>query len=192
MNCVTCSQRLQSKGKSQRRISRKDAVVEVKGKMWFLAFNMVSVKFGYIAEEFDKSKFLYDAETDTYICPEGNTLIFEAYLKHKNGYQGKSYRCTDYKNCPSRFKCSKAGRGRKLSRPHNEPAIVRQREKQFITENQEKLKRRKTIIEPVFGTIKRVMRFRRWTVRGLANVRAQWSIICTAHNLRKLHAVWAE
>ena len=151
-----------------------------------------SVKFGYIDEAFDKSKFVYDEETDTYTCPEGHRLTFETYLKHKNGYKGKSYRCTNYKNCPSRFKCSKSSRGRKLSRPLHEPAIAHQRGKQLIEENRQKLKRRKTIVEPVFGIIKQIMKFRRWTVRGLSNVRTQWSIICTVYNLKKLQAAWAK
>lgn len=148
-----------------------------------------STKFGYITEEFDKSNFIYDAESDTYTCPEGKQLTFEAYLHHRNGYEGKSYRCTNYKNCPSRWKCSKAERGRKISRPLFEESLERQREKQKIPENGEKLKRRKTIVEPIFGIIKRVMGFRRWSVRGLPAVQAQWSIICTAYNLRKLHAL---
>lgn len=45
---------------------------------------------------------------------------------------------------------------------------------------------RKQIVEPVFGQIKECMGFRRFLLRGLSNVRSEWSLICTAHNLRKL------
>jgi len=151
-----------------------------------------STKFGYIAPEFDKSNFIYDPETDSYTCPEGKRLIFEAYLNHKNGYRGKSYRCTNYKTCTARWKCSKAERGRKVSRPLFEESIKRQREKQKFQDNSEKLKRRKTIVEPIFGIIKRIMSFRRWSVRGLPNVQAQWSIVCCAYNLRKIYSIWAK
>ena len=47
--------------------------------------------------------------------------------------------------------------------------------------------RRKTIVEPVFGQIREAQGFRRFSVRGLARVEAEWSLVCTAHNLRKLH-----
>ncbi len=45
---------------------------------------------------------------------------------------------------------------------------------------------RKTIVEPVFGQIKGARGFRRFSVRGLAKVQAEWSLICLTHNLLKL------
>ena len=45
-------------------------------------------------------------------------------------------------------------------------------------------------MEPIFGVIKQARGFRRWTVRGLANVRTQWALICTAFNLRKMYKAW--
>jgi transposase/IS5 family transposase len=46
--------------------------------------------------------------------------------------------------------------------------------------------RRKVIVEPVFGQIKGAMRFRRFSLRGLAKVGAEWAIVCLCHNLLKL------
>jgi len=46
--------------------------------------------------------------------------------------------------------------------------------------------RRKAIVEPVFGLIKRARGFRQFLLRGLAKVRAEWALICTGHNLLKL------
>ena len=46
--------------------------------------------------------------------------------------------------------------------------------------------RRKAIVEPVFGQIKEVRGFRRFSFRGLANVTAEWALICLTHNLLKL------
>jgi transposase len=46
---------------------------------------------------------------------------------------------------------------------------------------------RKAVIEPVFGQIKEQRGFRRFLLRGLANVRAEWKLICATHNLLKLH-----
>ena len=45
---------------------------------------------------------------------------------------------------------------------------------------------RKQVVEPVFGQIKDARSFRRFLLRGLDNVRGEWAIICTVHNLLKL------
>jgi Transposase DDE domain len=45
---------------------------------------------------------------------------------------------------------------------------------------------RKQIVEAVFGQIKQARGFRQFLLRGLENVRAEWAMICTAHNLVKL------
>jgi hypothetical protein len=45
---------------------------------------------------------------------------------------------------------------------------------------------RKQLPEPVFGQIKQARGFRQFLLRGFANVRAEWAIVCTVHNLLKL------
>jgi hypothetical protein len=45
---------------------------------------------------------------------------------------------------------------------------------------------RKQIVEPVFGQIKQARGFRQFLLRGIEKVRAEWALICTAHNLVKL------
>jgi transposase len=45
---------------------------------------------------------------------------------------------------------------------------------------------RKAIVEPVFGQIKEGRGFRRFAFRGLAQVQAEWLLICLTHNLLKL------
>ena len=47
-------------------------------------------------------------------------------------------------------------------------------------------KMRKAIVEPVFGQTKERRGFRRFALRGLANVRAEWDLICLTHNVLKL------
>jgi transposase len=47
---------------------------------------------------------------------------------------------------------------------------------------------RKVTVEPVFGQIKQARGFRQFLLRGLANVQAEWAMVCTAHNLCKLAA----
>ena len=46
--------------------------------------------------------------------------------------------------------------------------------------------KRKEIVEPVFGQIKEIRGFRRFSLRGLPNVTAEWALICLTHNLMKL------
>jgi len=45
---------------------------------------------------------------------------------------------------------------------------------------------RKQIVEPVFGQIKQARGFRQFLLRGVEKVRAEWAMICIAHNLTKL------
>ncbi len=47
--------------------------------------------------------------------------------------------------------------------------------------------KRKTTVEPVFGNLKANLGFRRFSQRGLDAVRSEWRLICTIHNLLKLH-----
>jgi hypothetical protein len=45
---------------------------------------------------------------------------------------------------------------------------------------------RKQVVEPVFGQIKEAGGFRQFLLRGMAKVKAEWAMICTVHNIRKL------
>jgi transposase len=49
---------------------------------------------------------------------------------------------------------------------------------------------RKQLPEPVFGQIKQARGFRQFLMRGIDKVRAEWAIVCTAHNLLKLANRW--
>ena len=67
-------------------------------------------------------------------------------------------------------------------------APVADRMKQLLTsaEGQAVYKMRKAIVEPVFGQIKEVRGFRRFSFRGHKNVSAEWDFIAMTHNLLKL------
>ena len=47
------------------------------------------------------------------------------------------------------------------------------------------------MVEGVFGVIKHAMGVRRFLLRGLEKVRAEWTWVCTAFNLKKLLRIWA-
>jgi transposase len=45
---------------------------------------------------------------------------------------------------------------------------------------------RKQTVEPVFGIIKSVLGFRQFSLRGLAQVRAEWNLVCLAWNVKRM------
>jgi hypothetical protein len=139
--------------------------------------------------EYDSAKFEYDRATDEVICPQGQRLAFKG-RKKKGGPRSavRSYHCEHYGQCPVRELCSRSRRGRSIEISPQRAAILRQREKR---RDPAKQALRKAVIEPVFATIKQAMGFRRWTVRGLENVRTQWALLCTAFNLKKIYRHWA-
>jgi len=142
-------------------------------------------------EKFHKSQFKYDEKNDEYICPVGKRLSYgQTRLSRHKKYKIREYRCRNYKDCPHRRECSSQKRGRIIERGEYEAAVLRQKEKQKSEVNREILKSRMSIVESTFAHIKEQMGFRRWTMRNLGNVRAQWSMICTAINLKKLYRHW--
>ena len=51
--------------------------------------------------------------------------------------------------------------------------------------------KRKSTVETVFGVIKEVMGFRRFHLRGLSAVRGEWTLVCMAWNLKRMHVAGA-
>jgi Transposase DDE domain len=48
---------------------------------------------------------------------------------------------------------------------------------------------RKCTVEPVIGIIKETLGFRQFSLRGLANVRGEWLLVCLAYNIKRLHTL---
>jgi transposase len=70
--------------------------------------------------------------------------------------------------------------------PKNATKQERMSRKLRTKKGRETYSRRKQIVEPVFGQIKEVRGFRRFLLRGLGKVSAEWDLICLTHNLLKL------
>lgn len=49
---------------------------------------------------------------------------------------------------------------------------------------------RKCTVEPVIGIIKEILGFRQFSLRGLKNVTGEWSLVCIAFNLKRIHSIW--
>jgi hypothetical protein len=88
--------------------------------------------------------------------------------------------------CPVRALCTSDKRGRAIKRLATEDAFLRQVERQKPADKQILFSLRKEIVEHLFGIVKWIDGFRRFTVRGLPGARAQWALACLAVNIRKL------
>jgi transposase len=140
---------------------------------------------GYSARDFQ-----YDPVVQTVTCPQNQQLDYGGEAKQK-GQPIKKYRC-HVKDCPVAQLC-KDSKGRRVIEiwPHTaDVQAMRQRLKSL--EAQESLSKRGRIIERHFGQIKQHDGFRRWTVRGVDNVRTQWALLNLSINLRALHKRWSQ
>jgi transposase len=134
------------------------------------------------------ARFTYDEQAGTVHCPIGQQLRRVGGAKHHaKPHPLTRYRCDVWKTCPVGRSCSKK-RARVVEFGPHYGAMQRQREKRANPDNKKRLRRRSEIIERLFGQTKWNDGFRRWTFRGKQKVGAQWTMICTAINLRKIIA----
>ena len=102
-------------------------------------------------------KFIYHEDTDTYTCPQQQILTTNgnAYQKSKrlNHYTVKHYKTPACSTCPALALCTKNKRGRLIERSEFQPYI--EINKQNIEANPEVYKKRQSIVEHPYGTIKR-------------------------------------
>ena len=54
-------------------------------------------------------------------------------------------------------------------------------------EGKDRYRRHKGVVEPVFGWIKEVLGFRRFSLRGEAKARGECTVVCLAVNLKRFH-----
>lgn len=71
------------------------------------------------------------------------------------------------------------------------PATARMAARLASEEGRAIYRRRKAIVEPVIGWIKHVLGFRQFSVRGEAQTRGEWTLVCLAVNLKRLHRLQA-
>lgn len=64
-------------------------------------------------------------------------------------------------------------------------------EKLQTNEAKNKYRKRKQTVEPVFGIIKSVLGFTRFHLRGIENVKNEWTLIALAHNCKRLSKLTA-
>lgn len=134
---------------------------------------------------FDKSNFKIDLERLAGVCPLGLPMRF---LKHDVNKSNEHYinfigvKCS---NCSSKSACTKS-RYRNISVYVSEPIIARMRQKMRSVSGRWAMRIPKQTVEPVFGILKEQLGFRRFRLRGLSKVNAEFALLCSAFNLRKL------
>lgn len=137
-------------------------------------------------EFFHRSRFTRDEAQDCFICAAGQKLPFSHMQKRNNKEPLRMYRCRDSADCPLRGQCTKNRMGRTIALyPYfKEQNAMREKLK---TESAKRIyRKRQVIVEPVFATLKLAMGFTRFLLRGLQKVRGEFTLVCIAHNIRKL------
>ncbi len=142
-----------------------------------------------------KDRFVYDAATDSYLCPHGQHLHLRGFRKSKCTGAGQtrvySASRTACRACPAFGVCTRdAHAGRALWIGPSDILLRKHRQWMRTAKAHSLYARRQQLSEPTFGILKDQMGARRFLLRGLANVRAEFSLMATAFNLRTLCRVW--
>ena len=135
----------------------------------------------YNVEHFD-----YDGDTDTYTCPQGESLSSNGSWYRARNYKFKQYKTKACRGCPVRHLCTTAKQNGKI--------VQRSEFTEYIEENAarvaadpETYKKRQAIVEHPFGTIKRQWGFDHITTkRGLEAASADFGLMAIAYNLKRL------
>jgi transposase len=149
-------------------------------------------------KRFDKSAFVYDAESDCYYCPAGEPMTRpEPRHRDEDGApiepKTKTYTSHGCAACNLASRCRanlEAGGGRQINDDIHEPARRRHRERMNQEESKIDYGKRFHYGEVPFAVLKAVMGFRRFLLRGEAGVQTEWLWACTGYNLKKLIRLW--
>jgi transposase len=132
---------------------------------------------------YGKGDFRYDAEQDCYRCPAGEELSFRFQTTEK-GREIRYYATRACQGCERRSRCTENKRGRRITRWVDE-GLLEEMERRVQAEP-EKVKRRKSIVEHPFGTIKHRMNQGYFLMRGLPKVRCEMSLTVLAYNIKRV------
>lgn len=153
-------------------------------------------------KRFRRENWDYDAQSDTYTCPNGRTLKFREEKKRitDNGYEKtiRIYECESCENCPFAADCKK-------SETKNRTVLHSERGETYKTAAKELLatarglelrSNRSIEVESAFGDIKYNMKHDRFVLRGGHKVYVEYGLLSIGHNLRKVYCkesgIWAE
>ncbi|NEW60511.1 transposase [Sulfurovum sp. bin170] len=136
------------------------------------------------------SDFIYDKEIDSYICPnqqiltKSNSVITKDNATKNYVYRAGSKTC---KACPLRDNCiPKKTAYKRVSRSECLDSVIKHKEKMQSNIAKELIKRRGSIVEHPFGTIKRHLGWEHFLVRGIEKVSGENALIMFSYNFRRL------
>jgi len=139
---------------------------------------------------FRKTDFAYDAASDIYICPDGQTMEVELLFKKRNNrrnYRVKRYSTPMCTGCPLRKQCTTSPLGRKIERPNHQPHVERNDAR--VQRYPDFYRMRQQIVEPIFGVWKRQWHFDHLILKRRENIEAEVSLAALTYNLMRLLAV---
>lgn len=130
---------------------------------------------------FTRDRFTYDAASDSFTCPAGQTLALSKVdqKRQKNTYAAKADACA---LCASKPSCTNA-KQRTVARGFYEDAKEAMHRR--AEDDPAFMKMRRCLAEHPFGTIKWRMGYPRFLLRGLRKAKAELAIDVLAFNLRR-------
>jgi len=135
---------------------------------------------------FGKDKFYYDAENNQYLCPEGKVLRYSHYSRKKGHYLYRMENASVCQECSHWGECTCSKRGRAIIRLKEEELRERLEQRYASEEGQAIYKERKAKVELPFGHIKRNLKGGAFLMRGLAGVKAEWSLLSSCFNIARM------
>ena len=134
---------------------------------------------------FGKDAFVYDAPSDTYCCPAGETLTHHC-TSVENGMRIRIYWASGCGTCSMRTRCT-TGKERRVRRWEHEHVLEAM--EQRLARRPKLMQVRRSTVEHVFGTIKGWMGATHFLTRGLTNVRTETSLQVLAYNLKRVISI---
>jgi transposase len=138
---------------------------------------------------FTADRFAYDAARDVWLCPADMVLTRQVTPLGAVGRPAKDRYLaspTDCAACPLRAKCLKPGEAGRVLVAQRSRLTGAMRFKLRQPANRRRYRRRKAIVEPVFGQLKEDRGLTSLGLRGLAFAAGEYLLACLAHNLGKL------
>lgn len=136
------------------------------------------------------SDFIYNTKSDSFTCPNQQILSkSNSVIIKKNGTKSYVYRAGSKtcKACPLRDKCiPKKTAYKKVSHSEYADIVIEYKEKMKTDKAKALIKKRGSIVEHPFGTIKRHLGWDHFLVRGLEKVSGENALIMFSYNFRRL------
>jgi transposase len=142
------------------------------------------------SDPYHSAHFRHDPARCIVVCPQGRELPLQR-RRTRGDRQVEVYRSAKVcKDCPVRTQCTRDRHGRTIEIQPGHESLVDLHARWQKLSTAELYSLRSPTVEPVFAQFKQQMGFRRWTVRGRQNTRTQWSMLCTAWNLKVIFRNW--